>query len=293
MVDNRTGKIDSHQHYWSVDRGDYGWLTPETGILYRDYLPSDLKDELGNCGIDRTIVVQAAPSIEETEFMLGLQSLDDKIVGVVGWLDFELEPRLFAEQFEALRRRPGFVGVRPMIQDLPPDWMRREPVWTNIRYLAERDFPFDLQARLWHLPHIIHLLREIPSWRAVINHLAKPDIEQGELSPWKEQMAEIAAYPNVMCKASGFVSGNPDIKWTKVQILPYLRHILNVFGPRRVMFGSDWPVCLLGSSYAETYEIVQDALPKHWGSEELDAVFGGNVARFYKLDATIGGEGIR
>ncbi|HZG56181.1 amidohydrolase family protein [Paenibacillus sp.] len=283
MGDDRPERIDAHQHYWRPSRGDYGWLTPETGILYQDYSPSDLAEELRRHGIDRTILVQAAPTVAETEDMLDLYDAHDSIAGVVGWLDFEAEPLSFLSQLDAFRGRSGFVGVRPMIQDLPADWLLREPVRTNVRQLARRGVPLDLQARLWHLPHILELLRALPDLHAVVDHLAKPDIEAGSMSPWAEQLKEIAAFPNVMCKVSGFVSGTPGSPWTREQIRPYLEAAFDVFGPQRTMFGSDWPVCLLSSSYQEVYEAVRSAFPERWGPNEFDAVFGGNAARFYRI----------
>lgn len=276
--------IDSHQHYWKLQRNDYGWLTPNSGLLYSDFLPEDLKGELKQYGIDKTIVVQAAPTIAETEFLLELAREDNTIAGVVGWLDFEADD--FREQFERLRQYSKFIGVRPMIQDLPDDWILQKRIMSNIQHLIDHKFPMDLQLRPRHLTYILKLLEQFPDLKAVIDHLAKPFIHQGSMDPWKEYMEQIATYQNVMCKLSGFVPEYPEEQWHPKDALPYIDHVTRVFGTNRVMFGSDWPVCLHSVTYGDVFQTVRDYVSSIWGTGKIEAVFGLNAATFYQLPTT-------
>ncbi|GGJ11249.1 hydrolase [Alicyclobacillus cellulosilyticus] len=273
--------IDAHQHFWRIDRGDYGWLTPASP-LYRDFLPPDLAPWLAQTGVDRTVVVQAAPTVAETEYLLALAEETPFVAGVVGWLD--LEDSAMPKTYERLRRHPKFVGVRPMLQDLPdPAWVLRPKVLDHLRLLARDDFPVDLLIYPLHLPYILRLLDAVPDLRAVIDHLAKPPIRTGELDPWREQMTQVAACPNVWCKLSGMVTEADHRSWQPADIEPYAAHVLSVFGPLRVMFGSDWPVCTLAADYMQVYHLAVGLLPAAWGAAERAAVMGGNAATFYRL----------
>lgn len=273
-------RVDAHQHYWSIQRTDYGWLTPASGLLYRDYLPEELVPHLIQHDIARTILVQAAPSVEETWYMLGLYDKEPSVAGVVGWLDFESDH--LEEEFQALREHPGFVGVRPMIQDLPNGWMLSDKVLRSFEYMAQQQFPVDLQLRPRLLEDAIQLLNRVPTLKAVIDHLAKPDMQEGELEPWADQMTQLAAYSGVMCKLSGMVPESEGETWTLQRIEPYARHVLNTFGPERVMYGSDWPVCLLSATYNEVIDLANTLLPSSWTDSQREAVFGGNALQFYE-----------
>lgn len=274
-------QVDAHQHYWSIGRKDYGWLTPESGLLYRDYLPAELKPHLSRHGITRTVLVQAAPSVEETLYMLGLYDQERTIAGVVGWLDFESDE--FEVEFHRLQKHPGFVGVRPMIQDLPTGWLLDKRVMQRFRFLAEHEFPVDLQLRPRLLPDAVELLRQVPGLHAVIDHLAKPAMHHGGLEPWAGTMSELAAYPGVICKLSGMVAETAGQPWSLAQIEPYARHVLQLFGHERILFGSDWPVCLLSAAYDEVWELAHSLLPASWTAEQREAVFGRNAVHFYRL----------
>lgn len=274
-------RIDSHQHFWKLARDDYGWLTPDVSILYRDYLPDDLSHHLQTFQMDKTILVQAAPTIAETEFLLELYEQNDFIAGVVGWLD--MESPSFVSDYRRLRSQKGFVGIRPMLQDLDDDkWILRNSVLKNIELLVEDDFPIDLLIYPRHLPTIIRLLKIFPSLRAVIDHLGKPRIAEQIIEPWKEHITEIACYKNVMCKLSGIVTeAGPQIQTSEIE--PYIHHVLNVFGSQSVMFGSDWPVCLLKASYQDVVELLLSTLPDQLMESDMAAIFGENAFRFYKL----------
>lgn len=274
-------RIDAHQHYWKVARADYGWLTADKGVLYRDYEPLNLVEHLQQHGISGSIVVQAAPTVAETEYMLQLAEQVPTIVGVVGWLDFASDA--FEPAYERLREHPYFVGVRPMIQDLPDGWMLQEQVVKRFARLADEGFPVDLQLRVRLLPDALKLLARVPHLRAVIDHIAKPDMAQGQWEPWAEGISRLSAHEQVMCKLSGMVSEVPGVGWSVEQIRPYFEHVLQAFGPARVMFGSDWPVCLISASYDEVMEALHQLLDNRLGDKELAGLYGGNAARFYRL----------
>ncbi len=198
-------RIDAHQHYWQLSRGDYDWLTPELGALYRDFMPDDLEPMIRERGIRKTIAVQAAPTIEETEFLLGLAERYDSIAGVVGWLDFE--SGRFEDQFEAYREHAKFVGIRVMLQDREDaEWILRPVVAKRLRWLADRDVPVDLLVREHQLPCIAKLVEAVPRLRGVVDHIGKPNIAARSMSSWKISMEKIAANPNMYCKLSGMVT---------------------------------------------------------------------------------------
>lgn len=275
-------RIDSHQHFWKVSRGDYSWMKPEMKILYRDYLPEDLKPSLETHQIDKTVLVQAAPTVAETEFLLDLAEQHHLIAGVVGWLDFESND--FPSMFELYSRQASFVGVRPMLEELPDDdWILRSRVLDSLRIIAQLDFPFDFLVRPRHLPHVAKALEEIPGLRAVIDHIAKPEIKAQKFEPWKSQIRELAQHKNLYCKLSGMITEADHDSWKPEHLQPYVEHILECFGPERVMYGSDWPVCLLAGSYDRTIGALETVLNPHLDPASLQGVYGDNAARFYKL----------
>lgn len=274
-------RIDAHQHYWRIDRTDYGWLTPEAGILYRNYLPEHLKPYLETSKINHTIVVQAAPTVDETEYLLDLADNEPSIVAVVGWLD--LESKRFPEMLAQLRKRPKFAGIRPMLQDLEDDYILRPAVLESLKKLEQQQFPIDLLIKPAQLPFVVKALESVPALRAVVDHLAKPNIAEGVLEPWGEQLERLAQFSNVYCKLSGMVTEAVHKQWSTEQFIPFIHHAVRSFGVERIMFGSDWPVCLLSADYAETVTLLERTLPGWMGEHELQLVFGKNAAAFYRL----------
>lgn len=276
--------IDAHQHYWKLDRGDYGWLTPEAGpTLYRDYDPQDLKPELERAGVRRTIVVQAAQTHAETAYMLELAENDDTIAGVVGWLNFK-DPQ-WRDVLATFRGHPKFVGVRVMIQEMadPAEVLEARSV-EALRELASLGLPVDLLIVSGQLPETVELLRRVPGLHAVIDHIGKPRIGEGIFEPWASQMKAIAEEnPAVYCKLSGMLTEADHASWTREQFVAYVRHVVSCFGTDRVMFGSDWPVCLLAGSYADVLDVLASALPEGLSEQQLAAIYGSNAATFYKL----------
>ncbi|MCC6863126.1 MAG: amidohydrolase family protein [Bryobacterales bacterium] len=275
-------RIDSHQHFWKTSRGDYHWMSPEVPVLCRDYLPEDLRPILSRCGIGRTVVVQAAQTTAETDFLLDLAASCDFIAGVVGWLD--MEDASFAAQFERYRRNPRFIGLRPMLQDLDDDaWILRPAVIESLRLVADAGFPFDFLTYTRHLPHVLRALELAPGLRAVIDHISKPEIRAGIMEPWKTLVAEMARHPNVCCKLSGMITEADHRNWTAEDLRPYIEHVVEQFGWERVMFGSDWPVCRLAGDYGQVLAALQGILAPRMDEGREAAVFGGNAGRFYRI----------
>lgn len=276
-------RIDAHQHYWSIQRGDYGWITPELPVLYRDYLPQHLAHHLDKHKLDGTILVQAAPTREETEFILSIADRDERVLGVVGWLDLLRQDHL--QSFHSLRRHPKLVGFRIMIQDMVDASRILDDEFVKALTLyAEEDIPVDLLVTSNQLSYTLELLKRVPGLRGVIDHIGKPPIAAGELEPWLHTMGEIARFRGIYCKLSGMVTEAGGEGWSREQIQPFMSAVLELFGPDRIMYGSDWPVCLLAASYDDVIGLAESAIPKSWGEREINRLFGGNAAEFYKLD---------
>jgi len=273
-------RIDSHQHFWQLSRNDYSWLTPELELLYKDYLPNDLLPKLKLAGIEKTVLVQAADTIEETQFMLSLANGHDFIAGVVGWVDMESNHAI--EQLESLRTNPYFKGIRPMIQDIDDiNWMLKPQLNPVFEYLVEHELTFDALVMPKHLDALYELLNRYPTLKVVIDHGAKPDIAN-ELTPqWFEKMTLIASNTSALCKLSGLVTEAGD-KPVLAKILPYMEHLLSVFGAKRLMWGSDWPVINLASDYSAWVNQVETFLAA-LSLEEQQAIWANNAEEFYQL----------
>jgi len=279
-------RIDSHQHYWKVERGDYQWMTRAVPVLYRDYLPSDLRPCLLRHNIQKTVLVQAAQTVAETDFLLGLAAEDDSIAGVVGWLDME-DPD-FPAQFDRYRKMPKFIGLRPMLQDIPDDrWILRPNVLSALEVVAESDFPFEFLTYPRHLPFVLEVLESVPRLRAVIDHISKPEIRSGKLDPWRSWITRLAERPNLYCKLSGMITEADHRHWSPGDLRPYVNHVIQCFGFDRVMFGSDWPVCLCAGSYDEVIGALGEVLSSQLDADTESKLFGENAIRFYKLDAEV------
>ncbi len=257
-------------------------MSPDDPVLSRDYLPEHLLPIISKSGIDKTVLVQAAPTAPETDFLLELARDHDFIAGVVGWLD--MQNAVFLRQFERYRANPKFVGLRPMLQDLPDDnWILQPRVVESLRLIADGNFPFDFLVYTRHLPHVLQVLESVPHLRAVIDHVAKPEIKAHRLEPWKTLMTEAAKHPNIYVKLSGMITEADHRNWTVDDLRPYVDHVVDCFGWKRVMFGSDWPVCRLAGEYEQVLGSLREILSPHLDNENEAALFGGNAARFYKL----------
>jgi L-fuconolactonase len=276
-------QIDSHQHFWRVARNDYGWLTPSVGAIYRDYGPDDLAPILRRYGIDKTILVQAAPTVAETEFMLDLAAGAPFVAGVVGWVDFTAADA--AATVARLARDRKLVGLRPMVQDIADDdWLVRPDLAAAFHALKRHRLVFDALVLPRHLSRLLVVLDRHPDLPVVVDHGAKPFIRDGRLDPWRADMAAVAARPNTVCKLSGLVTeARPD--WTADQLRTYVEHLLGVFGPQRLMWGSDWPVVELARGY-DAWRKTAEQLLAGLAAPDRAAIFGGNAARVYLSGAT-------
>lgn len=272
--------IDAHQHFWQPDRGDYGWLDGAADILRRNYLPTDLKPTLDRFGVAQTILVQAAPTVAETDYLLRLADENAFIAGVVGWLDLEGEG--FAADLKRLSAKPKFVGVRPMLQDLEDDrWILKPRVLGALAKIAEAGLAFDILTFPRHLPYVGEALARVPQLRAVIDHMSKPPIAVGGMEPWKSEIARLAAIPGLHCKLSGLITEARHVSWSVADLQPYVAHVVACFGPDRLIWGSDWPVCRLAGEYGDVLASVMLALPPELRADAR--IFGGNAAQFYRL----------
>lgn len=269
--------IDSHQHFWQVKRGDYGWLTPDLISLYRDFLPLDLQPELSQLNIQGTILIQAAPTTAETYFLLDLAKQFPFILGVVGWVDMTSDnaPDRIAE----LSQFSAFCGIRPMIQDISDvNWMLQRKLISCFNELEKLNKTFDALVLPKHLPNLICLVERHPDLKIVINHGAKPLIKDNILEPWATHMKILAEFPQVYCKLSGlFNEAGPN--WTRSGIIPYMDHLFSCFGFERMMWGSDYPVVNLVSHYHEWYKFCFEYV-SHL-SESFMPVFGKVAMKFY------------
>ncbi len=273
-------KIDAHQHFWQIARGDYDWMTDDVADIRHDTLPLDIAPLIQRHGITGTIVVQAAATVAETEFLLGLARQNSFIKGVVGWVD--LDNADAPAMLDHLMQHPVFKGVRPMLQDISDtDWIIRPTVLANLAELAARGLRFDALVVPRHLPVLAKVAAQFPSLPIVIDHCAKPEIAGGADAGdiWREDIAKLALLPNVFCKMSG-LANEAGPEWTARTLQPVVDHVLTEFGAERVMWGSDWPVLNLAGSY-DRWRETSDALLTRVSDQDRAAIYGGTAAAFY------------
>ena len=240
-------RIGAHQHFWQISRGDYDWLTSELTPLYQDFLPEQLHSYLAACEMDGTVLVQAAATLAETDFMLSLAAQHEVIKGVVGWVDM-LAPDA-CQVLARLRQNPLFKGIRPMLQDIPDiDWMLQDALTPVFDYLVAHGLTFDALVTPKHLPNLLKLLHRHPDLSVVIDHAAKPAIRDGHFDLWARDMQRIAQHTQAYCKLSGLLTeAGPQADLQALS--PYIDHLFECFGSERIMWGSDWPVVNLASDY--------------------------------------------
>jgi len=276
-------QIDAHQHFWRLSRGDYGWLTPELRPIYRDFTPGDLRPLTAAAGVERTVLVQAAPTEAETGFLLELAENEPFVAGVVGWIDFEAPDA--ALRIAALAARPKLIGLRPMMQDIADDrWMLRAALSPALHAMTEEGLAFDALVLPRHLPILREFARRYPGLDIVIDHAAKPDIAAGALDDWARDIGAIAGETRLVCKLSGLITeAGPG--WSAEQLRPYVEVLLEAFGADRLMWGSDWPVVNLAGSYA-SWRTASETLLASCSNDERAAIFGQTASVFYRLDRT-------
>ena len=273
-------RIDAHQHFWDIGRLTYPWM-PDPSPLRRNYLPSDLKPILETHHFDGSVVVQAHQSLEEARWLIQLARENDFIKGVVAWVDLT-DPQI-GKSLDEFQQDARFKGVRHLVHDEPdPRWLLRPDVLAGLAELAHRDIPYDLLLRPVHLAVIPILAEKLPGLRMVIDHIAKPSISTGEFDIWARDMEAVFPVPNLCCKLSGMITEASWNNWSASELRPYVAFVLRGFGPARLMFGSDWPVCLLAGTWKEVLAACTQAL----GPLPVDVreeILGGTAMRFYGL----------
>jgi L-fuconolactonase len=275
--------IDSHQHFWDLSRTDYGWLTPQAGILYRNYLPADLQPLLQLNEVAGTVLVQAAPSEEETRFLLQLASSHGFVRGVVGWVDFEAPDA--SQRIAALKAAGGSLlkGLRPMVEDIAdPEWITRPALDAAFAAMIAHDLVFDALVKPRHLQALrVRLLRH-PHLRCVLDHAGKPDIASREIQGWAHDIEELAADTSACCKLSGLLT-EAGRHQSPQDLAPYVTHLFRRFGPDRLLWGSDWPVLNAVSDYTHWLRLSAE-LTQQFGVAQATAVMGDNATRVYRLE---------
>ena len=274
--------IDSHQHFWEVGRFEYPWMSSNLGVLYRDYLPDDLEPVIRHNNIDQTVLVQASNSIAESRWLLELAAANSFIGGVVGWVDL-MSPDI-EEQLQELSADPKFKGVRHLVESEPnDDWLVQPAVLSGLNRLAAHGLSYALLVHTRHLKYVPRVAESCPDLALVIDHLAKPAIARNEIKEWSNTLAAVAKFPNINCKLSGLVTEADWNSWQTDDLRPFVARGLELFGAERMMFGSDYPVCLLSATYDRVLESFQEML-KDLSDLDREKIFSTNAAKFYRLN---------
>jgi L-fuconolactonase len=279
--------VDAHHHFWDTTSGrfDYYWMGDDLAAIRGVRGPEQLRPLIAERGIDRTVAVQTIPSLEETEGFLATAAATDFVAGVVGWVD--LTDPAVADGIARLRARPDgrwLVGIRHQVHDeADAAWLLRPEVKRGLKAVEQAGLAYDVLVRSRELPAALEIARTLPESRFVIDHIAKPDIKAGEMEPWASRMEPLAACPNVWVKVSGMITEADWEHWTPDDLVPYVQRLLSWFGPRRLLFGSDWPVCTAAGSYAQVFDAAVYALGD-LTDDERSWVFGRSAVAAYGLD---------
>ncbi|REL27441.1 amidohydrolase [Thalassotalea euphylliae] len=273
-------KVDSHQHYWLLERNDYGWLTPAVTALYQDFLPKELAPLRQAHKVTQTVVVQAAPTLAETEYLLSLAAIEPSIAGVVGWVDFDADDVIAT--LDKLAENHYFKGVRPMLQDIEDTaWIANPNYAAIFTKLAELGLTFDALVKPEHLPYLYDIARQTPDLAIVIDHFAKPNVAQGQFEDWAASMMRFSALQNVWVKCSGITTEASTSQTSASDYQRYFNTLVNAFGHGRIMWGSDWPVVNLNSDYTSWVTLCQ-TLVSDWSASEQEAFWAGTAQAFYR-----------
>lgn len=277
-------RVDAHQHFWTLARPDYSWLTPALGPIYRDFQPAELQPLLAQQQVSRTVLVQAAATVAETDYMLTLAAQHSFVQGVVGWVD--MTSASAPAELERLAHNPVFKGVRPMLQDLPnADWIASAAIDAAVQQMLALGLSFDALVKTEHLPHLLRFARRYPALPIVIDHCAKPVVSRGpghaEFANWRDGMRALANLPQVCCKLSGLVT-EVGAGWQPGMLSPYVDTVLELFGPQRLMWGSDWPVLNLAADYPAWVHATESLLHR-LDPTAAQAVWCSTAERFYRL----------
>ncbi|MFC4222038.1 amidohydrolase family protein [Flagellimonas marina] len=273
--------IDSHQHFWYYDSTKHDWIDDNMAMIRRDFLPDDLKKVYQENGIHGCLAIQADQTLSETNFLLDLAKAHDFIKGVVGWVD--LRGPSVEKELEKYHEDPYLKGWRHVVQgEADHNFLLRPNFGRGISFLEKYGYTYDILVFPYQLGAVLEFVKKFPNQKFVIDHLAKPYIKDGHFEGWSVLMREIAKHENVYCKMSGMVTEADYVKWTAEQINPYLEHVLEAFGSNRIMYGSDWPVCLVAGTYQQVKQLVTDAIADLTTSEQ-ENIMGNNALAFYNL----------
>jgi L-fuconolactonase len=277
-------RIDAHHHLWRYTSEEFGWITDDMALLRRDFLPPELEQQMASVGVDATVVVQARQTVDETEWLLQRAAASDAIAGVVGW--GPIADADFEKSIEPLLSHRKLVGLRHILQSEPAGFLGGEDFNRGIRYLTANRLTYDVLVHSAQLNEVIDFVDRHPDQRFVIDHCAKPQINKAELEPWKRQMMELARRSNVWCKVSGLVTEADWQVWSLEILRPYLDTVLEAFGAKRCMAGSDWPVLLVAATYKKWWSVLEQ-YTSGLKSEESSAFFGETARSFYGLKVDV------
>jgi L-fuconolactonase len=285
-LSNRAPVVDAHHHFWTPGHYAHYWMAPpELDPIRRPFGSDNLAPLLASTGVDFTVLVQTVPSVEETQEFLQIAANTPFVAGVVGWVDLT-DPDV-AQTLAGLQSGPNgslLVGIRHMVHDeADPEWLLRPEVRRGLAAVQEAGLAYDLLVRPRELPAAVATTQAFPNMRLVVDHIAKPPIASGEIDEWAVLMEPFRDLPHVYCKLSGMITEADWAGWTPDDLRPYVAQAIEIFGPGRVMFGSDWPVCLLAGEYADVKWALEESLPP-LSPDELVKAFGGNAIAFYKLN---------
>jgi L-fuconolactonase len=282
-------RIDAHQHFWKYDPPEFDWVTDDMAVLRRDFLPEELARELSANGMDASIAVQSSQSEKGTSFLLNLAVMHEKIAGVVGWVDLRADN--VRDRLREYSRYAKLRGFRHIVQAEPDDrFLLQESFLRGLACLKEFNFTYDILIYPKQLPAAVELVKRMPEQPFVVDHLAKPPIKSQEIDSWANHMRGLAAEANVYCKVSGLITEADYKRWRAEDFTPYLDVVFDTFGPERLMFGSDWPVCLVAGSYAQVKQLIEGYVGRRYAGEAerskvQAAIFGETAARFYGIRA--------
>jgi len=274
-------KIDSHQHFWQYHPVKHSWINDDMKVLQQDYLPSDLKKVYQENAIDGCVAVQADQSEIETDFLIDLANENEFIKGIVGWIDLRAEN--LKERLQHYSKFDIIKGFRHVVQDEPdPNFIIGDSFKKGIALLHQYNFTYDILIFPHQLRASLKLIEEFPEHKFVIDHIAKPSIKSGDIKEWETLIREIAKHRNVYCKVSGMVTEADWAHWKYDDFVPYLDVVFDAFSTKRIMYGSDWPVCLLGGDYSSIKSIIEEYI-KNLSAEQQEEIMGGNAIKFYQL----------
>ncbi len=279
-------RIDSHHHVWDLSVREQGWMVGEAlNPIKKNFSINDLRKTISECGIDKTVVVQTVTNYDETPELLELADTDDLVAGVVGFLKIDSEDAIsYLDKYESMRGYKYLVGIRDIAHDYEDvKYLSKPQVIKNVQELGKRGLVYDLLTKTPHMRAAIDLVKASPDTQFVLDHISKPYIAKGEMQPWADQLAELASYENVVVKVSGLFTEADWKNWKQTDFWPYLEQITNSFTPARMMFGSDWPVCLLAATYRQTVDLVEE-FTKPFSDAEKNNFWAGTANRAYGLN---------